>query len=63
MEPPGGTTLPAQRLLVINPVSGFWLELPGSDDQPLGDTSLFPSFLVFSGSGLILIGGKVNCDH
>jgi len=48
MELPGGTTLPARRRLVINPVSGFWLELPGGDEQPPGDANLFPSFLIFS---------------
>jgi len=49
MEPPGGTTLPARRRLVVNPISRFWLELPGGEEQLPGDANLFLLVLVCFG--------------
>jgi len=41
----------------------FWVKDLAVLVEPLGDVSQIGSFLVFLGSGLILIGGKVNYDH
>ena len=39
---------------------GFWLELPGDDDQPPGDANLFLLFGIFGCMGWLLFGRKAN---
>ena len=48
-EPPGGEALYRQATQACNPFLGFYDELPGGDEFPLGDTSLFDAILMILG--------------
>ena len=68
-EPPGGISLAARRHMAATQILGFWVELPGYAEHPLGDASWFGmifTFLVFwedSNRGETMLNGLGMVRH